>query len=83
MSVPWPHLPDGIGVNDIFLSLHPRSPGESVGGEQKVRIQRIPLSLPRSPRPTPIATTALRFSIYLDAEGVRELRIAAQQRSRG
>jgi len=29
MSVLWPHLPDGIGVNDIFSSLQPRSPLES------------------------------------------------------
>ena len=28
-----------------------------------------PLSRPSPRRPTPIATTALRFSIYLDAEG--------------
>jgi hypothetical protein len=29
-----------------------------------------------STRPTPITTTALPFSVHLDAEGVRELRIA-------
>jgi hypothetical protein len=36
-----------------------------------------PLSRPTLRRRTPITTTALRFSAYLDAEGVADLRIAS------
>jgi len=33
----------------------------------------VPLPRPTPRRPTPIATPALQFSVYLDAEGVRKL----------
>jgi len=39
------------------------------------RPRRQLLSLPTPCRSTPIATTALRFSIYLDTEGVRDVQV--------
>jgi hypothetical protein len=48
-----------------------------------VRCQGALLSRPTLRRPTPIATTALQFSVLLDAESAMEVQIADYLRLRG
>jgi hypothetical protein len=60
-----------------FLGVPARRTAKNPPSRVRGQMSEMPLSKPTLPRSTPIATTALRFSVRLDTEGMMDLRLTA------